>query len=125
MHCLGRSDKWDSRPGQISQCHRALFAEAGLEEREVVVTPQEMAPEASLSNQHVKPRQKTTSMNGPGRTDQVLCELLQKALRGTVDAKLNLCSEILYKECISRYGEVPGRKATMRTNGRREKEIDA
>lgn len=50
--------------------------------------------------------------------------LLQKILRGTVEAKLNLIGEILYEECSSRCGGVTSRKAGERRKGRREKEIE-
>lgn len=58
------------------------------------------------------------------RLDEHLSELPQKALRGPVEAKMNLFGEILYEECSGRFGEVVSRKAGIRTKGRREKEID-
>ncbi|KAJ8356957.1 hypothetical protein SKAU_G00197510 [Synaphobranchus kaupii] len=58
------------------------------------------------------------------RLDEHLSELLQKTLRGPVEAKLNLFSEILYEECSGRYGEVTSRKTAARIKGRREKEIE-
>ncbi|KAF4105507.1 hypothetical protein G5714_013169 [Onychostoma macrolepis] len=39
------------------------------------------------------------------KLDEHLSRLLQKALRGSVVAKLNLFGEILYEECSNRYGE--------------------
>lgn len=56
--------------------------------------------------------------------DEHLSGLLQKALRGTVESRLNQFGEILYKECTSRFGEVASRKTGIRAKGRREKEID-
>ncbi len=58
------------------------------------------------------------------KLDEHLSGLLQKALRGSVVAKLNLFGEILYEECRNRYGEVTIREAVVRSKGRREKEID-
>ncbi len=57
------------------------------------------------------------------KLDEHLSGLLQKALRGSVVAKLNLFGEILYEECRNRYGEVTIREAVIRSKGRREKEI--
>ncbi len=58
------------------------------------------------------------------KLDEHLSGLLQKALRGSVVAKLNMFGEILYEECSNRYGEVTIREALIRSKGRREKEID-
>ncbi len=58
------------------------------------------------------------------KLDEHLSGLLQKTLRGSVVAKLNLFGEILYEECRNRYGEVTIREAVVRSKGRREKEID-
>ncbi len=58
------------------------------------------------------------------KLDEHLSRLLQKALCGSVVAKLNLFGEILYEECRNRYGEVTIREAVVRSKGWREKEID-
>lgn len=56
--------------------------------------------------------------------DEHLSELLQKALRGSVVARLNLLGEILYEEWSKRYGDVTAREAEIRSKGRREPDID-
>ncbi len=58
------------------------------------------------------------------KLDEYLSRLLQKALRGSVLAKLNLFGEIQYEVCRNRYGEETIREAVVRSKGRREKEID-
>ncbi len=58
------------------------------------------------------------------KLDEHLSGLLQKTLRGSVVAKLNMFGEIPYEECSNRYGEVTIREALIRSKGRREKEID-
>lgn len=53
-----------------------------------------------------------------------MSDLLQRTLRGSTEAKLNLFGEILYEGCRSSYGELTLKKPAARTKGRREKEIE-
>ena len=150
MKCAGRSQKQTcaAQAGQTSgiqgrvKNHSAIgpnVAEAGEKETRDVDDPQEVTPEPPPSNPRTESSQKAKSLNEPRRKikwpkasetvewkrlDESLSDLLQKALRGTVEAKLNLFGEILYEECSGRYGKVTGRKAAEKSKGRREKEID-
>lgn len=59
------------------------------------------------------------------RLDDYLKEVLEHSLRGTVERKLTLLSNIIYKECRERFGECRTKKATaQRQEGRRERDIE-
>lgn len=59
------------------------------------------------------------------RLDDYLKEVLEHSLRGTVERKLTLLSNIIYKEYRERFGECRTKKATaQRQEGRRERDIE-
>ncbi|CAJ1069580.1 hypothetical protein F2P79_025612 [Xyrichtys novacula] len=132
MKCEGRSQRQPctAQAGQTSgiqgqvKNHSAIrpnVAEAEEYETRDVDDPQ-VTHVAPTSNPRAESSQKARSLNEPRRRmkikwpktnetmewrrlDESLSQLLQKTLHGTVEAKLNLIGDILYKECSGRYGE--------------------
>ncbi|KAJ8361990.1 hypothetical protein AAFF_G00407370 [Aldrovandia affinis] len=110
------------------------------EEERDVDEPQGANPVAPTRDPRTESSQRTRSLKKPLRRNKIkwpkaneseewrkldehLSGLLQTALRGSVETKLNLFGEILYEECSNRYGEVTVREAVARTRGG-EREID-
>lgn len=57
--------------------------------------------------------------------DKDLSIILEHALRGKVETKLNCIGDILYEECRGRFGAVAGRQSVgPKQKGRREREIE-
>ena len=59
------------------------------------------------------------------KLDEDLSRILEHSLHGQVEAKLNRIGDILYEECIGRFGlAVEKRRSVPMQKGRREKEIE-
>ena len=57
------------------------------------------------------------------KLDNDLSQLLELALRGSVENKIKILGEIIYEECKGRFGEAGRKEPTAPRKGRREREI--
>lgn len=148
QHCTAQAGQTNGIQGRVDNHSAAGPSIAGeeLEERREdeereADDPQEVNPEAPPDDSRTRLNQRAKSLKTPtrrnrikwpksneteewGRLNDHLCKLLQKTLRGPVEAKLNLLGRILYEECSSRFGKAASGTTGLTAKGRREKAID-
>lgn len=151
MKCLRQVDQQHRTAQEAGQttgsrsqeCNHSAAGPSGAESPEVVERNPMMEkvpcdhedtspPEAHLIKPVTKQPGRREKIKWPKANDRVawqrldadVSQLLELALRGSIESKLNIMGDIIFEVCRERFGEVSKKEPTAPGKGRREREIE-